>query len=172
MKMNWEEVLKDRLQLYGHRNWLVIADAAYPAQSSQGIETVIADEEQTTVLERTFAILGEYKHVKPKIHTDQELKYVREQDAPGVVSYRAKLCAALEGYEQSVLPHEEIVAKLDRVGEMFRVLLIKTSMRIPYTSVFFELECGYWNAQAEKRLRVDIRSRNGRGSAAKAVIRR
>ena len=42
MKSNWEEVLKDRLQLYGHRNWLVIADSAYPAQSKQGIETIVA----------------------------------------------------------------------------------------------------------------------------------
>ena len=45
-----------------------------------------------------------------------------------------------------VLPHEEIISRLDRVGELFRVLVIKTNMCIPYTSVFFELECGYWNA--------------------------
>ena len=57
MKPNWEELLKDRLRLYGHRNWLVIADSAYPAQSRQGIETVVVDEEQTTVLEGTLAIL-------------------------------------------------------------------------------------------------------------------
>ena len=48
MKANWEEILKDRLQLYGHRNWLVIADSAYPAQSRPAIETIVADEEQTT----------------------------------------------------------------------------------------------------------------------------
>ena len=35
-----------------------------------------------------------------------------------------------------VLPHEEIISKLDRAGEMFRVLVIKTNMRIPYTSCF------------------------------------
>ncbi len=65
MKPNWEEILKDRLQLYGHRNWLVIADSAYPAQSRQAIETIVADEEQTTVLERTSAILGGCQHIKP-----------------------------------------------------------------------------------------------------------
>jgi hypothetical protein len=26
-------------------------------------------------------------------------------------------------------------------------------MTIPYTSVFFELDCGYWSAAAEQRLR-------------------
>jgi len=45
MKPNWEEILKDRLQLYGHRNWLVIADSAYPAQSRPAIETIVADKE-------------------------------------------------------------------------------------------------------------------------------
>ena len=29
-------------------------------------------------------------------------------------------------------------------------------MTIPYTSVFFELDCGYWNAGAEQRLREAI----------------
>jgi hypothetical protein len=47
------------------------------------------------------------------------------------------------------------------------VLLIKTSMRIPYTPVLFELECGYWNAQAEKRLRAAMRSRDGHRHAAR-----
>jgi hypothetical protein len=26
-------------------------------------------------------------------------------------------------------------------------------MTVPYTTVFFELDCGYWPAEAEKRLR-------------------
>lgn len=160
MKPNWEEILRDRLQLYGHRNWLVIADSAYPAQSRQAIETIVADEQQTTVLERVFALLGGCKHIKPIIYTDEELRFVREDDAPGIGSYREKLGSLLTGGEVRVLPHEEIIAKLDRAGELFRVLIVKTNMRIPYTSMFFELDCGYWNAQAEKRLRDAMRSRS------------
>jgi hypothetical protein len=158
MTPNWEEILKDRLQLYGHRNWLVIADSAYPAQSKQAIETIVADEEQTTVLERTSAILGGCKHIKPNIYADEELTFVREEDAPGISSYREKLGSLFTGSEIRVLPHEEIIAKLDRAGELFRVLVVKTNMRIPYTSVFFELDCGYWNAQAEKQLRAAMKS--------------
>ena len=136
MRPNWEEILKDRLQLYGHRNWLVIADSAYPAQSSQGIETIVADEEQTTVLDRVFAILRTCQHIKPRVYTDEELRFVPEQDAPGITSYREKLGSLLEGHEMCALPHEEIISRLDQVGERFRVLLIKSNTRIPYTSVF------------------------------------
>ena len=152
MKRIWEEILKDRLQLFGHRNWFVIADSAYPAQSRQAIETIVADEEQTTVLERTSAILGGCRHIKPNIYTDEELAFVREEDASGISSYRERLGSLLTGSEIRVLPHEEIIAKLDRAGELFRVLIVKTNMRIPYTSVFFELDRGIGMLRPRKSL--------------------
>ncbi|HEY1801257.1 MAG TPA: hypothetical protein VGG46_10025 [Terriglobales bacterium] len=158
MKPHWEEILKDRLQLYGHRNWFVIADSAYPAQSKPGIETIVSEEDQATVLDKAFAILNECKHIKPVIYTDKELSFVSEEDARGITTYREELADLVEGYEVRSMQHEEIIAKLDAVGESFQLLLIKTNMQIPYTSVFFELECGYWNAQAEDRLRAAMRS--------------
>jgi hypothetical protein len=169
MTRAWEKVLKDRLKLYGHRNWVVIADSAYPAQSKQGIETIAADDEQVTVVERAFALLRQCKHVRPAIYTDEELRFVPEGDAPGVTLYREQLARLLSGYEASSLPHEEIIAMLDRVGETFRVLLIKTKMRIPYTSVFLELQCGYWNTRAENRLRTVIRSEDRKRRALKRL---
>jgi hypothetical protein len=171
MKANWKESLKDRLPLYGHRNWLVIADSAYPAQSRRAIETMVVDEEQVTVLEETLAILGGCKHIEPNIYTDKELDFIGDDDAPGISSYRQKLGALLKGHQVRTLPHEEIISTLDRVGEKFRVLLIKTNMRIPYTSVFLELECGYWNPDAEKRLRISMRSKNGTQKSLRASQR-
>jgi hypothetical protein len=167
MSKNWEEVLVDRLPLYGHRNWVVIADSAYPAQSREGIETIVAGGDQITVLGRVFALLGECEHINPTIYTDQELNFVSEADAGGVTAYRGQLEQLLKGQNVRVLPHEQIISRLDRVGQMFCVLLIKTSMCIPYTSVFFELECGYWNAEAEKRLRASMRTGDGKRKTAK-----
>ena len=153
MTSNWKDILKDRLALYGHRNWLVIADSAYPAQSRQAIETIVADEELTTVLKETLVILAGCMHIKPNIYADKELSFIGDVDAPGISSYRRELSVLLKECELRTLPHDEIISTLDRVGEKFRVLLIKTNMCIPYTSVFLELECWYWNADAEKRLR-------------------
>ncbi len=170
MKPNWKDILRERLHLYGHRNWLVIADSAYPAQSRHAIETIVAGkEEQTAVLEQVLTILSGCKHVSPNIYTDAELRFVREEDAPGISSYRDKLGILLKEHEVRFLPHEEIISKLDRIGEQFRVLLIKTGMRIPYTSVFLELECGYWNAEAEKRLRTAMRSGDENGRTPKVL---
>ena len=160
MNSNWEDLLKERLKLYGHRNWIVIADSAYPAQSRAAIETIVTDEDQTALLEKVCSVLEDSQHATATVYTDKELKYVREQDAPGVTSYRQKLAALLKGYQVEDLPHDTIIWKLDRVADKFRVLLIKSNLRIPYTSVFFELECGYWNADAEKRLRSSMRSKD------------
>jgi L-fucose mutarotase/ribose pyranase (RbsD/FucU family) len=160
MSSSWQALLKERLQLFGHRNWLVIADSAYPAQSRHGTETIITDEEQTPALIKAFEILHECKHIRPTIYTDTELAFVLEEDAPGITSYRKQLSDLLSGYEVQSLLHEEIISRLDRVSEVFRVLSVKTKMRIPYTSVFVELDCGYWNAQAEDRLRAAMRAKN------------
>jgi hypothetical protein len=172
MSAKWEDILNDRLPLYGHRNWIVIADSAYPAQSSDGVETIVSDGEQTAVLARAFALLGEHRHIKPTIYTDQELNFVSEADARGVTAYRGQLEQILNGQDVRVMPHDQIISRLDSVGQMFRVLLIKTRMCIPYTSVFFELECGYWNAEAEKRLRAAMRTGGGKRKVAQHKRRR
>jgi len=154
---NWKQILQERVPLYGHRNWIVVADSAYPAQARDGIETIVAEADQTGVLETILARLRASKHVKPTVYIDQELKFVGEKDAPGISAYRDRLAELLEGFTAKVLPHEEIIAKLDRAGQSFRVLIIKTNMTIPYTSVFFELDCAYWNFDAESRLRTAIK---------------
>jgi L-fucose mutarotase/ribose pyranase (RbsD/FucU family) len=155
---DWEKTLKDRVPIYGHRNWFVVADSAYPAQSRAGIETIVANADQSLVVEKVLAVLRLARHVKPIVYTDQELQFVEERDAPGIKSYRYHLADLLEDFSVSVLAHEEIISKLDRVGETFRVTVIKTNTTMPYTSVFFELDCGYWNADAESRLRAAMKN--------------
>jgi D-ribose pyranose/furanose isomerase RbsD len=152
-KAAWQQTLEDILPLYGHRNWIVIADSAYPAQARAGIDTIASNAGQVQVLEEVLTSLASSKHVKPTIYTDQELAFVPESDAPGITAYRQRLTELLGNREVSVLPHEQIISKLDEAAQTFRVLIIKTDMVIPYTSVFLQLECAYWNADAEARLR-------------------
>ncbi len=159
---NWAQILEERVRFYGHRNWVVVADSAYPAQARKGIETIVTDTEQSAVLERVLATLRASQHVKPTVYTDQELKFVEERDAPGISAYRSRLSNLLEGFTSRVLPHEEIILKLDRAGQTFRVMVMKTNMTIPYTSVFFELDCAYWNNDAENRLRSAMRNGSGK----------
>lgn len=153
---NWERQLADILPLFGHRNWIVVADAAYPAQSSARIETIVADADQLDVLRKVIDAIAVSIHIRANVFLDSELDFVLEQNAPGIANYRRELKPMLVASKPKRLPHEQIIHKLDQSAKVFRILIIKTQVTIPYTSVFFELECGYWNAEAEQHLREAI----------------
>jgi L-fucose mutarotase/ribose pyranase (RbsD/FucU family) len=152
-KPDWKRQLKALLPLYGHRNWIVVADSAYPAQSRPGIETIVSGGGQLEVARTVLDAIAACKHVRANIYLDRELQFVAEADAPGASRYRSQLAEMFKTANTTKLPHEQIIAKLDQTAQVFRVLIIKTELTIPYTSVFFELDCGYWTPKAEQRLR-------------------
>jgi len=149
----WERQLQATLPVFGHRNWIVVADAAYPAQCRPGIETIVSRSRQLEVARTVLDAIADSNHVRANVYLDLELQFVAESDAPGVSRYRTQLAELLKRVKPTTLPHEQIIAKLDQTAQKFRVLIIKTGLVIPYTSIFFELDCGYWPPEAERRLR-------------------
>ncbi len=156
----WQPRLDEALSVYGHRNWIVVADSAYPRQSAAGIETIATGMDQIEVLDLVLGAIAEAPHVQAIVLVDAELDSVAEADAPGITDYRARLQASLQGKQVQTMPHDDIIAELDKASEMFNVLLLKTDMVLPYTSVFLKLDCGYWNADKEKRLRARFEDSN------------
>ena len=160
---DWRARLNQQLQLMGHRNWIAVVDSAYPLQTSAGVETIETNDDQLQVVKTVLDQIAKAKHVRPIIFTDAELKLVPEADAKGVTAYREALAKLLsksgadkagpDNSEPQPLPHEEIISKLDEAGKTFHILILKTTLTIPYTSVFIRLDCGYWTADAERRLR-------------------
>ncbi|HMO84184.1 MAG TPA: hypothetical protein PKC18_04600 [Lacipirellulaceae bacterium] len=150
---SWQATLERWLPRAGHRNWIAVVDAAYPDQTSSGVEMVVTDEEHLKVVRHVLDRLQQAEHVRPVLRLDAELPHVALADAPEIDQYRADLAQLLAGREAARVPHEEIIDRLDAAGQKFRVLVLKTTMTLPYTSVFIELDCGYWSTEAEQRLR-------------------
>jgi hypothetical protein len=149
----WRAVLADRVSAFGHRNWIAVVDSAYPAQARAGIETVITNANQLDVAKAVLDELGKVKHVRPVVYLDAELPHVGERDAPGITDFRKDLKSLLDERKTQPLPHDQLLDRLDKAGDRFQVLVLKTNSTLPYTSVFIELECGYWTPEAEKKLR-------------------
>jgi hypothetical protein len=149
----WERRLEALLPLYGHRNWIVVADSAYPAQSRPGIETLVSGAGQLEVARKVLDAINASGHVRATVYLDKELDFAAETGAPGITPYRIQLNELLKDANKIPMLHEQIIARLDEVSQTFQVLIIKTEMAIPYTSVFFELGCAYWPAYAEERMR-------------------
>jgi L-fucose mutarotase/ribose pyranase (RbsD/FucU family) len=160
-----EQTLAAALPRLGHRNWIVIADSAYPEQTGGGIETVYVGGDQLAAVKAVLAAVDAAKHVDAVALVDAELAAVADDDAPGVAAYREELDKLLAGRPVDKRPHEEIIGDLDEAGKLFRVLVLKTDMTVPYTSVFLRLECGYWSPEKEARLRQSL-ERGPRGRKA------
>ena len=152
-RTDFQSKLNHELPLLGHRNWIVVADAAYPWQTAAGVETIATEGEQLAVLEKVLGALSKTTHVQPTIYVDKELECVAEANAPGITQYRESLKKLLGARAIKTELHEDIIKKLDAAGQTFHVLLLKTRHTQPYTSVFLQLECGYWDAGKEKSLR-------------------
>ena len=156
----WQHLLNRQLPLFGHRNWVVVADSAYPSQTSPGIKTVYTGEKQLDTVRKVLAVLEKQKHVRGSVFVDAELPHVPEKFATGIGDFRAGLEDVLEGQSVTSLPHSEIIEKLDEAGQTFDVLVLKTDLTLPYTSVFIRLDCGYWSDEAEEQLRAAIAKEN------------
>ena len=153
----WQVKLRETLPLLGHRNWILIVDSAYPLQNSPGIETIDTGTQQAEVLREVLDDVDHSIHVRPVLYMDAELPFIPEQDAPGVSRYRSELKGILGTRPVTSLPHEELLRKVDDVSRSYKVLILKTSETIPYTSVFLLLNCRYWSDDAEARLRAAMK---------------
>lgn len=150
---DWKQQLAQAMPLLGHRNWILVVDSAYPLQTSPGVETVETNADQLYVVRTVLDAIGKSIQVRPVITMDAELPFLNDEDAPGVSEYRTKIGELLDGLDVQSLRHDKIISDIDEAGKTFHILVLKTNMTIPYTSVFIRLDCKYWGDDAEKRLR-------------------
>lgn len=152
----WQQRLNEALPLMGHRNWIVVVDSAYPLQSSPGVETIETSADQLAVLDYVLNAIKNSKHIRPLVYTDAELRYVPENKAPGVDQYRKALQLRLAGIPVGSVLHQKLIDQLNALGKDFHVLILKTTITVPYTSVFLQLDCKYWSAEDEAALRAKM----------------
>src|SRR5512136_1257564 len=105
----WTETLAKVLPALGHRNWIVVADSAFPLQISPGIETIVTGEDHFAVLDKVFKMVDGAKHVRPKVWLDKELDFVPEGLAPGADEARRRLSEALKGRGAKPVLHEDLI---------------------------------------------------------------
>jgi D-ribose pyranose/furanose isomerase RbsD len=154
--LDWKSKFNKELPLLGHRNWVLVVDKAFPMQSSAGMEVLNTEQDLLHVLEFVTARIKTSTHVKPIIYTDEELNYIHDDMKPGADAFRTTLQNMLKNYFTQSLLHESVFTKLDESAKLFKVLVLKTECTIPYSSVFMQLDCAYWNDGKEVALRKSM----------------
>ena len=153
---DWKQQFNEALPLLGHRNWIIVADKAFPQQNAAGIEYIYTKENLLAVLDHVLKEVNASNHVKPIIYRDKELSFITEQQSHGVKTFTKQSEKLFNNQPVQTLLHDSVFVKLDAASKFFKVLVLKTDETIPYTSVFLQLDCAYWNAEKEEQLRKNM----------------
>lgn len=152
----WRAAVEMQTAQLGYRNWIVIAEASFPAHSRAGVRQVNAYEPVPVVLDEVLQTLERTEYVRPKVYLPRELRAVENDLAPGADKLRADLAAALRGHEVTELEQDSLLTLMQDAQRSFDVLVIRTNTALPYSSVFIELEPGYWDGESEQHLREQL----------------
>lgn len=152
----WQLAVNNQAAQLGYRNWIVIAEASFPAHSRPGVRQVNAAVEVPEALDYVLNVLEQTENVRPQLYLTREVRSVENDFAPGIDELRKKLKTALHGHETSELDQQSLLTLLEDANRSFDVLVIRTQTALPYSSVFLELKPGYWDAESETRLRDRI----------------
>lgn len=151
---SWQQQVDSLLPLLGHRNWIIVADKAFPLQSSPGMVYINTDAALPEVAAYTMHQLQAGTHVNPQLYLDRELSFV-----PGAGTYRDSLQQLFKGYPVQTLLHDSVFAKMDKTAGLFKVMVLKTNTTLAYSSVFMQLDCKYWSAEKEQQLRAAMQEK-------------
>lgn len=149
---SWKEEFEAKLPIYGHWNWIMVVDKAFPSQVAPGIETIHTGEKLLPVLDYVSKRIGESDHIEGVYHTDLEFNYIPKifPGAPELKAAMDKLFAS-RGITPEPIIHSKIMDDIVEIGKKFKIMFLKTTEVIPYSSVYIYLGCGYWNDEPTLR---------------------
>jgi len=154
---DWKPQLQDQLSEFGHRNWILVVDKAFPMQNAGGVVTIETGENLLDVLSYSLSEIDRSTHVKPIVYNDAELDFITTNQVGNIESYRESLDELIGKYNPRVLLHDSVFVKIDHASKLFKILVLKTEELIPYSSVFIELDCKYWTPEQDRVLREAMR---------------
>jgi D-ribose pyranose/furanose isomerase RbsD len=155
-EQTWHGAVDRQAGQLGYRNWIVISEASFPAQSRPGVRQVTASADIPEVLDYVLKALEQTENVRPQIYLPRELRSLENDFAPGVDELRKRLQTSIHGHETTELEQQSLLTLLEDANRSFDVLVIRTTTALPYSSVFIELQPGYWDVDSETRLRERI----------------
>lgn len=157
---DYKDKFNRKLPVMGKNNWIIVSDSAYPAKRVNGIETIAADQPLTSVLDYVLENIDDAGHAGVTAWISSELENIPDRDAIGIGDIYQEIWRLLN--EAKVITktalEQEILKKIEAEAEDYNILVIKSNTQLPYTSVYLQLDCRYWDEAREKRLRDALRT--------------
>ena len=150
---DWHQTFRNTLDHFGHRNWILVVDKAFPEQASAGTQYLYVNDDILPTLQFVLREIEESTHVRPHIYRDLELQYITEDMVDGISTFREESKKVLAERSAETILHADVFRMIKENSSLFSTLIIKTNSTVPYSSFFIQLDCAYWNADQEDKLR-------------------
>ena len=152
-KAPWVKALQTEVAALGSKNWIIVTEQAYPTPQHTGVRVLVADAGLPETLSEVLEAIESEGHIWPKIYTLREFEFLKKEYAPGIDKVRASRNAALAERKSQQVTKRTADLLLKAGMKNYRVLMVKSHSAYPYSSVFMELDSGYWNGNSEDALR-------------------
>ncbi len=152
----WQLDVCNAITKLGYGNWIIVADAAYPQIHNASTQTIHAPAGSPDVVDLIINCMETTQHVRPTFYLPRELRALQPRQAPGIDEHRSALAHALHGYQPLELNEHMLNSLVTEANKTFSALIIKTQTTLPYSSVFIDLDSGYWDQQHEQDLRSSM----------------
>jgi D-ribose pyranose/furanose isomerase RbsD len=153
---DWKSQVDRHNKQLGYKNWIVISEAAFPAQNRSKMKQISVEAEIPEVLDHLLHTFERNQYVQPTIYLTREVRSVENDFAPGIDQLRERIATAMHAHEAVELDQQSLLTLLETTEQRYQVLLIRTPTALPYSTVFLELRPGYWDADSEEHLRKKI----------------
>ncbi len=148
-----QQQLAPQIAMLGARNWIVVADPTYPVLAGKGVVVQATEASAIDALDAVLGILDAQGNLTPRIWRCSELEAVPELRAPGVAQYRRELDQLVAGRMHYDVTERIISLQLADAAQTYRILFVKASTPLPYSTIAIELDSGYWDSDAESEIR-------------------
>ncbi len=152
--------LDPHLNVLGARNWIVVADPAYPILAGEGVDVITVEADSVCTLREVLRSLAAEGSLTPRLWLCSELEAVPEKRAPGMRKFRQQLHKLTARHLHYEVTDRIIALQLAQAAQTYRILYIKTTTALPYSSIAIELDSGYWDSDAEEELRQRLEKLN------------
>ena len=122
----WQGAVDRQARQLGYRNWIVIAEASFPAQNRPGTRQVTAPVEVPEALDYVLRTLERTEDLRPQIYVTRELRSVENDFAPGIDELRKRIKSSLHGHETTELDQQSLLTLLEDANHSYDVLVIRT----------------------------------------------
>ena len=154
----WAETVEREVEALGIQNWIIVAESSFPVVSRIGVRTLLVDGKIPEIVDFIVNHLEKSETVTPSFNTARELAFISNEQAPGIHHLRKELKEALHGHRVRQMDNRSLTLLAHSDASKYAILVLKSKTTLPYSSVFIELDSGYWDRESEDRLRHEMKA--------------